>query len=299
MEQQHTTAPPLIYGEVLFDCFEPDGPEVLGGAPFNVAWHLQGFGANPVMVSAIGQDAHGEQVLERMQAWGMDTRGIQQNSEYSTGQVRIHMQGSSHSFEILPDQAYDHIIDSTPLAISAELSPSLLYCGSLINRSSQSAATLQTLIATGLPLFVDINLRDPWWQHDDVQALMQQSRWLKLNDDEFTELTDQLVNDESLQALQARLALEWLVVTRGEAGASLAAVGGVHSESPPRIAQLVDTVGAGDAFSSIVILGVLRQWEPATILRRALEFAARICEQRGATAMNAALYQQYREAWQI
>ena len=67
---KNSTPRPVIYGEVLYDRF-PDGRSVLGGAPFNVAWHLQGFGLSPLMLTAVGNDQPGLQIRERMQQWGM------------------------------------------------------------------------------------------------------------------------------------------------------------------------------------------------------------------------------------
>ena len=79
---------PYIFGEVLYDCF-PDGEQVLGGAPFNVAWHLQALGDSPTLISRVGMDARGKQIIESMRSWGMDTSIMQQDSEKPTGIVSI------------------------------------------------------------------------------------------------------------------------------------------------------------------------------------------------------------------
>ena len=83
----NTTGVPVVFGEVLFDCF-PDGKTVLGGAPFNVAWHLQGLGLQPLFVSAVGNDAQGEEVRRTMQSWGMATTGLQTRAAFPTGRGR-------------------------------------------------------------------------------------------------------------------------------------------------------------------------------------------------------------------
>ena len=77
------TKRPLVFGEVLFDCF-PDGAEVLGGAPFNVAWHLQGFGQEPLFVSRIGDDIRGNQIRAAMSDWGMSLSGLQLDTSHAT-----------------------------------------------------------------------------------------------------------------------------------------------------------------------------------------------------------------------
>ena len=124
---------PLVFGEVLFDCF-PDGQEVMGGAPFNVAWHLQGFGARPLFVSRIGEDARGARVRAALGAWGMDDSGLQRDGRLPTGVVRIALDGPRHSFDILPDQAYDHIDRAAAVAAARSVTPALLYHGSLATR---------------------------------------------------------------------------------------------------------------------------------------------------------------------
>ena len=290
-----------MFGEVLFDCFPQ--AEVLGGAPFNVAWHLQGFGARPLFISRIGDDAHGAQVSETMRAWGMDTRGLQTDPDHPTGSVRISLQGRSHSFDILPDQAYDHIDADLALASSAGVDVALIYYGSLITRSPIAHASLMALrAAIKAPSFVDINLRDPWWDATGVEALMRTAHWLKLNDDELRRLRGATpVNSaEQIEAqrLRTELGVELLMLTRGEAGATY--IGdSVQTGVPPAVPDFIDTVGAGDAFSAVSILGLLKGWPLDTMLERALQFAARICAQRGATADDRALYDELRAAWVI
>lgn len=295
-------ARPLIYGEVLFDAF-PDGQEVMGGAPFNVAWHLQGFGAEPLFISRVGCDQPGETVLESMRDWGMDTAGVQVDSDYPTGRVQIALHDGGHSFDILPDRAYDRIDAHTALDTAGSTTSALLYCGSLITRSPTSRASLADLRTTiDAPLFVDINLRAPWWEPATVEALMRAARWLKLNDDELSALRGATGSEQAAEAQAVRLredcALDWVILTRGAAGASYIGQE-IHRGQPPPIVRLVDTIGAGDAFSAVTILGLLRGWDMQLTLTRALSFAARICEQRGATQADSALYAGLRKDWNL
>ena len=292
---------PLIYGEVLFDCF-PDGQEVMGGAPFNVAWHLQGMGAEPLFISRIGADARGMRVREAMRSWGMDESGIQCDESHPTGQVRIDLRGTLHSFSILPDQAYDRIdADAALAAVTAP--PALLYFGSLITRDPIARASLSALrAATDAPTFVDINLRAPWWTADRVEGLLRAAHWLKLNDEELTSLRGPADRVEAAEAQATRLrtecGIDWVILTRGAAGASF--IGdGIHRGEPPKVERLVDTIGAGDAFSAVTILGLLHDWPMPVTLTRALAFAARICAQRGATAADHALYTGLRRDWDL
>ncbi len=293
---------PLIFGEVLFDCF-PGGQMVMGGAPFNVAWHLAGMGANPLLISRVGQDDRGDAVLAGMREWGMDSAGIQFDSTAPTGQVQIALTGTEHSFNILPDQAYDQIAAEAALAACDNVTPALLYCGSLITRNATSRDTLSALrSATDTPTFVDINLRAPWWDTARVESLMRSATWLKINDDELQILRGKTTSVAAAEAQAAQMrtefGIDWLILTRGAEGAAY--IGDeLHRGRPPRVTQLVDTIGAGDAFSAVTILGVLHGWPMSLTLTRGLDFAARICAQRGATLPDRKLYAELRQEWAL
>jgi len=281
---------PVIYGEVLFDAF-PDGREVLGGAPFNVARHLQGFGMNPLFISRIGDDHRGEQVRLAMRQWDMDTSGLQLDSRYPTGTVQIAMQGTQHTFDILPQQAYDHIDANQALPLVRPEETALLYFGSLIEREPVSRNTLQQLRQRPIPLFSDVNLRAPWWTAEAVAKLLRGVNWVKLNDEELVALGYGGELESAAQKMCAQYGFELLVVTRGEAGALFVTEEKVLQGEPVPVETLVDTVGAGDAFSSVVLLGLMRGWPMHDTLHRALAFAAHLCEVRGAVLTDKDYYE--------
>ena len=103
-----TPGRPLSVGEVLFDVM-PDGTRVLGGAPFNVAWHLHAFGLRPLMITRVGTDDSGDEVLAAMKSLGMDTSGVQRDGAHPTGRVQVELSEGEPTYHILADQAYDHI----------------------------------------------------------------------------------------------------------------------------------------------------------------------------------------------
>ena len=293
---------PLICGEVLFDIF-PGDKKVLGGAPFNVAWHLQGFGLSPLLISRIGSDDEGNSVVDAMHQWTMDSSGIQRDVVYPTGGVEISMQGTDHRFDIRPEQAYDHI-DFEPLddAVRGQ-NLSLIYQGSLIARNPASRDTLQRLISEKhLPVFVDVNLRDPWWDTATVEGLLKAARWAKLNDEELgtvlpaTVQTDDGLERAAKEAL-SRFELDAIVVTRGANGAFITSVDGTVSGKPPPVENLVDSVGAGDAFCAVTLFGLHKGWSASEIIGRALAFASAVCEQRGATSPDRDLYERTLASW--
>lgn len=97
-----------IFGEVLIDQF-PDGQQVLGGAPFNVAWHLQAFGQHPCFISRVGKDATGATIRKAMADWGMNIENLQIDHNYPTGTDKVTIDKDEPSYEILAGQAYDFI----------------------------------------------------------------------------------------------------------------------------------------------------------------------------------------------
>jgi fructokinase len=284
---------PLIFGEVLFDCF-PDGTRVLGGAPFNVAWHLQALGFAPLLVSRVGADDPGDEVLQAMRDWRMDVSGIQRDPQHPTGRVTVTLKGGQPSYEILPEQAYDHI------APPAGLPPvAFIYHGTLALRDAPARRALDHVCAhSGGPVFVDVNLRAPWWAATAVGELLDAARWCKLNHDELTALAGPGEPVTAARRLIAHHDLAQVFVTLGAAGAfSLTADGLLANVAPDRNAPVVDTVGAGDAFAAVLIAGLLDGWPLPLTLDRAQQLASAVCGQRGAVPTAPDLYRSLLSRW--
>ncbi|MDP8257713.1 MAG: carbohydrate kinase [Candidatus Alcyoniella australis] len=284
---------PLIFGEVLFDIF-PDGRQVLGGAPFNVAWHLRGLGLDPLLVSRVGSDQRGEQILQRMAAWGLDVSGVQRDARRPTGEVRVRIERNEPHFEVLEDRAFDHIELGPIVELLADAQPDLIYHGSLAARSAVSRATLHALIRElpDVPLFLDVNLRAPWWESELLGQMLGRARWVKLNLDELQRIAPGPGEPEALcRELMKSRAIELVVLTLGAHGALLVPNDcEVFSAEPPGEVELVDTVGAGDAFSAAMIAAILRRKPLSEALQSALCLAARVCAMRGATSENRSIY---------
>ncbi|MCU7936505.1 MAG: carbohydrate kinase [Candidatus Thiodiazotropha sp. (ex Dulcina madagascariensis)] len=287
-----------IFGEVLFDCF-PSGENVLGGAPFNVAWHLQAFGRSPRFISRVGRDREGDAVLQAMRQWGMDTQPLQSDDLHPTGKVMISLRGGEPSYDILADAAYD-FIDSGGLA---EAACTTLYHGSLGLRNPVARAALERLKANRPQrIFMDVNLRDPWWQRETVLAWLSQADWVKLNEAELALLHDSHTAGLSATAaaFKQRHDLQGLVVTRGGEGAlALFHDRPAIEITPEKQLDLIDTVGAGDAFSAVLLLGLTLDWPLRLTLERAQTFASAIVGQRGATVREPSFYQTFADEWQL
>ena len=286
-----------VFGEVLFDHF-PDGTKVLGGAPFNVAWHLQAFGQQPQFISCVGADTDGNQIQTAMQSWGMNLGFLQQDSTYPTGRVQVVIQHGEPSYAILPDQAYDHI----EMQGLSSISPiGILYHGTLAVRSAVSRNTLAALktLHQG-KIFVDVNLRQPWWNKAEVLRSFNDADWLKLNFQELRELKDDVTDIRaSMEELLYRYKLKGIIITCGKEGAlAMNNAGEFCSVSPTALVSLIDTVGAGDAFSAILLLGLNLGWTLGQSMERAQLFASAITGQRGATVDDLNFYQPFISSWQ-
>ena len=291
----------LVFGEVLFDCF-PGGRQVLGGAPFNVAWNLQAFGLSPLFVSRVGTDDFGAKVRHAMTMWGMDTSGLQVGSQRLTGAVEVELQGSEPSYTILPDRAFD-FIDAQQLPSFAP--DCILYHGTLGVRNFESEESLETIyrhivLETPQPkIFVDANLRAPWWTPELVDKWLSRASWLKVSERELQDIVpdgDSL--DERIARLMSTLQLEVAIVTRGELGAIAVSAGDTRIEQVPSLTlDVVDTVGAGDAFSSVLLLGFAKGWPLSLSMQRAQEFANAVVGIRGATSHDRTFYEAFSTTW--
>lgn len=299
----HANLNPVIYGEVLFDEF-PDGSAILGGAPFNVAWHLQGFGFGPILISKVGADERGEEILSQMRDWNMTTAGVKIDQTHQTGRVTIALQQGQPRFEILNDVAYDFIETDSLEQLPGNDQPRLLYHGSLASRAPVSSQTLRRLRRQADTIFVDINLRAPWWNKPQLDELFHGVTWVKLNDDELATMTGCEADDtQQLQTAAQSLLRNYnwhgVIVTRGARGAFLTTAGEHITIPPVAVQNLVDTVGAGDGFSAVCLAGILQGWPYEVMLQRAAEFAARICGQRGAINKDTEFYRSYRQLWKL
>lgn len=289
---------PLIFGEVLFDHF-PDGHAVLGGAPFNVAWHLHAFGLRPLFVSRVGNDAQGEAVRWAMREWGMEDGWLQVDREHPTGRVEVSFNDGEPAYDIVDRAAYDFIDAGRLPALDDGW---LLYHGTLALRHADSAAALARLRqAHAGPVVVDINLRPPWWQRQATLDLVKGADWLKLNEDELAEMLPGCQGREEAVAELATLVREQIVLTGGERGAEAISVadGSRLSVAPEPADTVADTVGAGDAFCSVLIAGRLLGWPLAVTMERAQRFASAMVGVRGAICTERNFYRRFLDAWQL
>lgn len=293
----------LLFGELLSDCF-PDR-EIAGGAPFNVAAHLAALrdeqDGQPLLVSRVGHDARGEFLLRRLRELGLGTEAIQFDGCHASGHAEIRSEAGGHRFVIDPEQAWDYIAPAPVLRVLDGRQPAWIYFGTLAQRGV-SRATLRSLFGTNVtPGFLDVNLREEAISHDVLEWSLGRAQVLKLNEDELRRiaaLTGTGTGDPRAVALRLieRFGIGRVIVTRGEHGAwtvdGNANLVATDAEATPE--DFRDSVGAGDAFAAVCLLGLVRGWPVELWLRRANRFARGICRIRGAVPDRPEFYEGFR-----
>jgi fructokinase len=274
-------------GEVLWDLL-PEGRQ-LGGAPANLAYHARALGADAVIVSCVGDDPLGREILDRLRSLGFDLRYVARDRAHPTGTVTVELGPKGiPTFTIHEGVAWDFVPWSHALAELAVRCDAVTF-GSLAQRSPVTRQTIRTFLQSvrpGVLRVFDINLRQRYYDRETVHALLLQSDVLKINDEEIPAVARliELPGDESawVDAMLDRYPLRCVALTRGSRGSLLAARGERSTHPGIPAVQIVDTVGAGDAFTASLVLGLLRGARLDAINEAANRLAAYVCTQRGA-----------------
>jgi fructokinase len=290
----------LVIGEILFDEFP--NYKRLGGAPFNFAYHLKNFGFDVRFISRIGIDDAGKEILHRLELSGFDLDDIQIDQVHTTGRVNVELDNNGiPQFDIISDVAYDYIEFKPDYHSDLIREARLIYFGSLVQRSKTGYENLQTFISAGVSEtlnFYDINLRIGGYNNVIIEKSLFKTDILKLNMEELGQLKQVLSikkdNDALIQYLMEEYALTALSLTKGESGSELFTKQGRFSSNSIKAINVVDSVGAGDAYAGMLAAGILKNWPPQDIVERASLFASRICEIKGAIPASAFFYEPFR-----
>ncbi|MBL8113284.1 MAG: carbohydrate kinase [Acidobacteria bacterium] len=297
----------LLFGEAVVDEL-PGGP-VVGGAPLNVAVHLAGFGLDVLLVSRIGEDPAGELVRSRLADRSLRLSGIQRDPRRATARVLVTVVEGQPSFEIPPEAAFDAIDARTAEETAREFAPALVYFGTLAQRRMRSRTALRRVLdATSGLRFLDLNLRAPWIEVRSLSNALRQADLVKLNAAELEVLSPgagdvcDAGTGPAVLELLSRYRIGSAFVTCGERGALHVKRGAPGAERTGAEVcalgdSLVDTVGAGDAFAAVAILGTLRGWPPALTIVRADSFARALCQVPGAVPEDPAFHARFLASW--
>jgi fructokinase len=280
-------------GEVLWDLLLT-GPQ-LGGAPANFAYHAHALGANAHVITRVGQDGYGHEVILRFQQMGLPTATVQVDETAATGTAKVELSGNGLAhFTIQENVGWDYLA-ATPEAVAAARGADAICFGSLAQRSETSRRTIQQLLAAapadGLKVF-DVNLRQHYYGRDVIEESLRFSNVLKLNDDELPTVAGMFNLTGSAQSqiegLAQTFSLRVVALTRGAKGSLLYQKEKENndprwSDCPSRPVKVVDTVGAGDSFTAALVLGLLRKMDLDEINTVANDVARYVCSQAGAT----------------
>jgi fructokinase len=285
-------------GEALFDCFADH--RTLGGAPLNAALaaHALGrpLGIRGQMVSRVGDDPLGKQILATLSDRDVDTSSIQIDPQHPTGTVQVEMVEGEPRYEIIRDVAWDYLQWNETLQELAARASGITF-GSLAQRHPDTRHTIREFLQrarSAVKLF-DVNLRGDFYDAEVIEASCHLADAIKLNAAELEIVCQllQLENDATAHqqpsvtaaALRERFALRTVILTHGSHGTELITEAGSHTAPVPRFEPTAesDPVGAGDACGATCLLGMVLDWSPPQIVERANRVGAYVASRKGAT----------------
>ena len=274
-------------GELLWDIF-PTGKE-LGGAPANIAYHASALGGEGLIVSCVGSDSLGDEMLGRLDALSLNRQYVASDTKHPTGTVSIKVEAEGKpSFAIQENVAWDFIPKSQQLMELGKGINAVTF-GTLAQRSEVSRATIRAFIrkipSSVLRIF-DINLRQTFYSREVIEWSLEACNVLKVNEEELQVLTRLLsMKGDEMQLLcelSRRCNLKLIALTKGAGGSLLYSQERIYVHEGYET-EVVDTVGSGDAFTAALTLGMLSGSDLRTINDYANRVASFVCSKRGAT----------------
>lgn len=276
------------FGEILWDILPSE--TILGGAPFNFAYRINSLGDTGLMISRLGNDKLGKEAFEKVKTLGLKTDFLQFDKQLPTGSVQVAFDEENNpDYYIVPNVAYDQI-ELTDALVEAVTGADCLCFGTLAQRAEKSRQTVEQLLEKSAKSmkFLDINLRKDCYNLQIVTFSLQKADVLKLNEDELYQLGRMLdMPDASIPQLCEELLNKWslkyCLVTLAENGAFVASKDGESVYEPGYKVALVDSLGAGDAFSAGFIHKILRHPSIEQACEYGNMLAALVATSKGAT----------------
>jgi fructokinase len=283
MEKKYTLSA-VCFGEVLWDIFPTH--KKIGGAPLNVALRMNSMGVETTMISRVGEDENGKNILSFLNDQELTTDLIQITEEYKTGAVHVMINEKGNaSYDILYPSAWDKIV-ATEMMEKVTAEADVFVFGSLACRDEVTRTTLNKLLGTAKYKIFDVNLRAPYYTTDVLNELMLKADFIKLNDEELREISSELGSpynsfEQNIKFIAEKTNTKQVCVTKGEFGAVLYYNDKFYYNSGYFI-KVVDTVGAGDSFLASLIVRLLRGKSPQKSLNYACAIGALVAGQEGA-----------------
>lgn len=275
----------FCFGEVLWDIL-PTG-KLPGGAPMNVAIHLRRNGYDPAVVSRVGNDDLGKELITFLEEQQINTAWLQMGQTHLTGVVKANILNRNEVvYKIVEPVAWDYIQYDEKTAAQIEESEIFLY-GSLVARNNTSQQTLLQYLPLAKRKIFDVNLRPPYYTPERILTLLQFADIVKMNHQELAEICGWLEAEgdeaQQMQFIKDRFNLELVIVTRGDKGAAVLHDASGYIEHAGFPVEVEDTIGSGDAFLATFLTNYLQKKPLDYTLERACLIGAFLATQRGAT----------------
>ena len=280
--------PTLIgLGEVLWDIL-PKGRK-LGGAPGNFAYHAQALGGRGLVMSTVGDDDDGDKILANLEKLGLSCDYITRDADHPTGTVSVKLnKKGSPTFTIHEDVAWDYLAITDDMLDEAASADAICF-GSLAQRNPVSRAAVRKIVSMAdedaLHIF-DVNIRQSFYCAEVLRTSLDLANVFKISDEELPVVAGELHlpadADDFAEAAIRDYDLRLMALTRGANG-SVLYMEGDRIEHPGERVKVADTVGAGDAFTAALALGLLHEEELVEISDHSNHVAAYVCGRSGAT----------------
>ncbi|WPR76807.1 carbohydrate kinase [Algoriphagus sp. NG3] len=263
----------VVFGEMLWDCL-PSGA-VPGGAPMNVALNLHQLGLNSRLISSVGNDSDGRQLLEFLASFNLPVDLIQTNQDYETSKVLVNDEDPENiKYTIVSPVAWDFIAWNPEMDQAVSSSNAFVF-GTLGVRNSESLSTLLKLLHHKTLRIFDVNFRPPFYDFEVIETLLGHTDILKINEDEFVIFANYFDINPEVESVCAYLdqhfPMDLICVTMGSKGALLYKDGKTFKHTGYKV-QVADSIGAGDAFLS----GFIKTYLEEQSLDKALDFACKL-----------------------
>lgn len=274
----------ICFGEILWDIL-PSG-KIAGGAPMNVAFHANQLGLASKMISRVGDDPLGSELLDFLNQKGVSTQFVQLDTQFPTGAVNVTLdQHGSASYVFVQPAAWDFIAVTDTLHDAVMEADALVY-GSLACRDAYTKKSLLDLLKVATLRIFDVNLRRPFYSKELLQELLDNADIVKMNDDELAIIAEWegASGDEMtlLQFLREKYQLDLIVLTKGANGAACLDETGYYTH-PGFQVQVQDTIGSGDAFLAAFLSRFLKGEKSPECLEFAGVLGALVATKQGGT----------------
>ena len=272
------------FGEVLWDVFPSH--KKIGGAPLNVAVRLTTTRIDTALISKVGDDTLGEEIVSYLKSNGLSTDTIQKDIEHPTGEVKVHLDSEGvASYTINEPVAWD-FVELTENARQKVKEADVFIYGSLASRNSVSRNTLFQLLELAKFKVLDINLRPPFYDKELLLQLMTEADFIKCNDEELEEIKAYLKihaseEREIIKEVAKLTNTQQICVTRGGKGAVLYFKKAFYSNKGYKV-KVIDTVGAGDSFLATLLTNLVKEKKPQKALDKACAMGAMVAGSEGA-----------------